>query len=72
MLKLRKLLLCDYLYIFLLIIVILISIIRLNIKPKLYYNNTNKIIGIITNINQKDNKYTITIKGKEKVLGTYY
>ena len=72
MLKLRKILLYDSLYIILLIIVILISIIRLNIKPKLYYNNTNKIIGIITNINKKDNKYTLTIKGKEKVLGAYY
>ena len=72
MLKLRKILLYDYLYIILLILVILISIIRINIKPKLYYSNTNKIIGIITNINIKDNKYNLTIKGKEKVLGTYY
>ena len=72
MLKLRKILLYDYLYILLFIIVLIISIIRINIKPKLYYNNTNKIIGIITNIVHKDNKYTITIKGKEKVIGTYY
>ncbi len=72
MLKLRKILLCDYIYILLLIIVVLISIIRLNIKPKLYYDNTNIITGIITNIIQKDNKYSLTIKGKEKVLGTFY
>ena len=72
MLKLRKILLCDYIYIILLIIVVLISIIRLNIKPKLYYDNTNIITGIITNIIQKDNKYSLTIKGKEKVLGIFY
>ena len=72
MLKLRKILLCDYIYIILLIIVVLVSIIRLNIKPKLYYDNTNIITGIITNIIQKDNKYSLTIKGKEKVLGTFY
>ncbi len=70
MLKLRKILLCDYLFIGLLILVLLISIPRLiSHKNNL---NTNKIIGIITIISKKDNKVQLIIKSKELIQATYY
>ena len=70
MLKLRKILLCDYLYISLLILVILISIPRLsNYHEKL---STNKIIGTITNISKRENKVVLNIKSKENIIATYY
>ncbi len=70
MLKLRKILLCDYLYIILLIIVLLISIPRLSNNHKKL--NTNKVIGTITNITKKDDKTTLIIKSKERIIATYY
>ena len=73
MLQLRKILLCDKLYLILFIIVILITILRLNIKKESIYNEqTNSITGVITNIYYGDEKVTIYLKGKENVLVTYY
>ena len=72
MLKLRKILLCDYLYIGILIIVLIMSIIRINLKPNLYYKDESKIIGTIQNIEYDNNYYKLTIKAKEKILGSYY
>ena len=73
MLKLRKILLCNYPYYLIFIIVIIISLIRLNIpKTTQYSNNSKQVIGIITSIKEKDKQVTLTIKNKEKVLATYY
>lgn len=72
MLKLRKILLFDYLYITIFLTVIIISILRLNLSN----NNSNipksnRLIGEIKDYIIDGNKLTITL-GKRKVLGTYY
>ena len=72
MLRLRKILLYDSIYIGILIIVLIISIIRINIKPNLFYKENSIIVGTIENIEYEDDYYKLTIKGKEKVLGNYY
>ena len=73
MLKLRKILLCNYPYYLIFIIVIIISLIRLNIpKTSQYDTNTKQVIGTITAIKEKDKQITLTIKNKEKLLATYY
>ena len=73
MLKLRKILLLDYIYFIFFFIVIILTSIRLLIPKTSNYNiNTNQVIGIVTNIKEKDKKVTITIKAKEKLLMTYY
>ena len=72
MLRLRKILLYDSINIGILIIVLIISIIRINIKPNLFYKENSKIVGTIENIEYEDDYYKLTIKGKEKVLGNYY
>ena len=72
MLRLRKILLCDSIYIGILLIVLIISIIRINIKPNLLYKEDSTITGIIQNIEYEEDYYKLTIKGKEKVLGSFY
>ena len=72
MLRLRKILLCDSIYIGILLIVLIISIIRINIKPNLFYKEDSTITGIIQNIEYEEDYYKLTIKGKEKVLGSFY
>ena len=73
MLKLRKILLYNYPYYLIFIIVIIVSLIRLNItKTSEYDVNTKQVIGIITTIKEKDNLVTLTVKNKEKILVTYY
>ena len=73
MLKLRKILLCDYIYYLIFIIVIIISTIKLTIpKKSIYTEQTKEVIGIITNIEEKDKQITLTIKAKENLLVTYY
>ena len=66
MLRLRKILLCNYLYIIILVLVIIITIFRLN--NTIIYNSP--YIGIVTKIVKIDNKTTITIN--DKVIGTTY
>ena len=72
MLRLRKILLYDSIYIGILLIVLIISIIRINIKPNLFYKEDSTITGIIQNIEYEKDYYKLTIKGKEKVLGSFY
>jgi len=56
-----------------LIIVISISLIRVNINQKSIYNiNDNSFIGIIDNIKIDDDKYTFILKAKENLKCTYY
>ena len=72
MLKLRKILLYDSIYIGILIIVLIISIIRINIKPNLFYKENSTIVGRVESLEYEDDYYKLTIKGKEKVLGNFY
>jgi len=73
LLKLRKILLCNFLYISIFIIVIILTIIRLNIPntSKLKYN-TKSFTGTVDKIIKKNNKTTIYIKNKEIVVASIY
>ena len=73
MLRLRKILLLDYIYYLILVVVILLSIIRLSI-PKIsnYNENTKKVTGIVINYKYSNNTLTITLKTKEKLLVYFY
>ena len=66
MLRLRKILLCNYLYIIIIIVVGIITLIRLN--NSIIYNSP--YTGTITKITKLDNKTSITIN--DKVIGTTY
>ena len=66
MLRLRKILLCNYLYIIIIFIVGIITLIRLN--TAITYNSP--YTGVITKITKLDNKTSITIDNK--VIGTTY
>ena len=73
MLRLRKILLCNYVYYVILFLVVIISIYRINDKPNIIYlNKYYKIIGIITKINIDGNKLSIGLKSKENLIGNYY
>ena len=71
MLKLRKILLCDFLYISIFVLVIMITIIRLNIPNKSNLNNKS-FTGIVDKIIIKNNKTTIYIKNKTTVIASTY
>ena len=73
MLRLRKILLLDYLYLSITLIVLLITIIRLSIPLKSNYNEkSTSFIGIVTKVIIKNEKVTIYVKNKETVIATYY
>lgn len=73
MIKLRKILLCNYLYIFLIILVLIITFIRINIKyTSSYSNNSKELYGYIKEISIDGNKLRMILKGKELVISNYY
>ena len=73
MLKLRTILLYNYPYYVLLLIVILISIPRLLIPKVSNYNaNTKTVTGIVTSYQYSKNSLKITLKAKEKLIVYYY
>ena len=73
MLRLRKILLLDYLYLSITLIVLLITIMRLSIPLKSNYNEkSTSFIGIVTKVIIKNEKATIYVKNKETVIATYY
>ena len=73
LIKLRKILLCDYFFIIILIISILLLFVRCNIKHKSIYNNNTKfVVGTVTDYYIDGNKLSITLDCNEKIIGTYY
>ncbi len=75
MIRLRKILLCNYLYYIFLLFVILFSIIRINaIHRSNYTSKSNKFIGIITNIKIDGDLLQFTLKDKnnEMVKANYF
>ena len=71
--KLKIILQSNYVIISILILVILITILRINLPVKTTYNlNTTKVTGILLSSKIKEEKVTIIIKGKDKIQGTYY
>lgn len=73
MIRLRKILLSNYLYIGLLIIISLFLIYSLNQKKTSKYNSNIKEIDlIVTNYVIDGNKLNIELKGRENLIGNYY
>lgn len=73
MIRLRKVLLSNYLYLTVIILVLIISLIRINIeKTSIYNKSINEIIGVISKYNVDGNKLSLTLNSKEKLIGTYY
>ena len=73
MLRLRKILLSNYTYIIILIIVISLSLIRLNIKRYSIFNEKETSFNlIIDKYSIDEDKLTIYLKDKETLIGTYY
>lgn len=74
MLKLRKILLCNYPYYLILFIALLTFLIRtVFVTYKSQYNiNTKEITGQLIKYNIDGDKLSLIIKGKEKVQCTYY
>lgn len=73
MIRLRKILLCDYIYYLLLLLVIIFTIFKVNINYKSNLDiNTKDIKGTITNINFNGSKLNIIVKSKEKIKANYY
>ena len=71
MLRLRKILLSDYLYLGIIIIVSLITIVRLLLPVKSNYSEySNKFTGTIQKIIINDDKVTLYLKNKETIIGT--
>ena len=67
MLRLRKILLYDYLYYVLFVIAIISVLISINQKS-LYNESSKKVIGTILSIKERNNKTTYIVKGKEKII----
>lgn len=75
MIRLRKILLCNYFFYLILFFSIVITFIRINIPVESIYNDSIKeVIGIIDDMNIDGNTLTLTIKSnsKEKLIGKYY
>lgn len=75
MLRLRKILLCNYLYYLILLICLIITIYRINMPIKSNLKGNEKYIsGIVTNINSEGDELNLIIKiaNHEKVKSTYY
>ena len=71
--KLKTILQSKKLFIFLTIIIIIISLIRIITPKKEYYSkSTKEVIGTIIDITKEQDKTTLIIQGKEKIRGTIY
>ena len=71
MLRLRKILLHDSIYIIILILVLITTIIRLSIPNKSHIK-TNTFIGTITKIEYKSDKTNLYITNKETIIAYSY
>ena len=73
MIRLKTLLQYNYFYIILVILVLCLTFIRNSFYNESKFNNSETFfIGIIDEIKNNDDYYKITIKSKEKIIGSYY
>jgi len=73
LLKLRKILLCNFVFYTVFIFSISLTIIRINIPKTSNYNEKSKnLTGIIIQIIEKEDKVIYKIKTKEIIIGTLY
>lgn len=72
LLRLRKILLCDYVFYFLLLIVLSFTVFRFTLKKHSKYDlNTKVIVGRIIDIKVSNSSFKLLIKGKEKIICYY-
>lgn len=72
MLRLRKILLCDYVFYLVLILVLGFTIFTFTIKRSSKYDiNTNVIAGRVVEIKNTGNSFKIMVKAREKVICYY-
>ena len=73
MIRLKTLLQYNYFYIILVILVLCLTFIRNSFHNESKFNGSETFfIGIIDEIKNSDDYYKITIKSKEKIIGSYY
>jgi len=73
LIRLRKILLCNYPFYILLFCSLVSVLIRVNIKYESIYNDEDKyVLGYLEDYYIDGNKLTITLSGKEKIMGSYY
>ena len=73
MIRLKTLLQYNYFYIVLVILVLCLAFIRNSFHNESKFNGSETFfIGIIDEIKNSDDYYKITIKSKEKIIGSYY
>ena len=73
MIRLKTLLQYNYFYIILVILVLCLAFIRNSFHNESKFNGSETFfIGIIDEIKNSDDYYKITIKSKEKIIGSYY
>ena len=73
MIRLKTLLQYNYFYIVLVILVLCLAFIRNSFHNESKFNGSETFfIGIVDEIKKSDDYYKITIKSKEKIIGSYY
>lgn len=73
MIRLRKILLCDYVYVILLVLTSIYVLININReKSSLYKNDEKTFKGYIEKIKIDGNQLTINLKAKEVIIVNYY
>ncbi|MDO4376321.1 MAG: ComEC/Rec2 family competence protein, partial [bacterium] len=73
MIKLKTLLQYNYFYIILVILVLCLTFIRNSFQNKSKFSGgETSFVGIVDEIRKNDDYYKITIKSKEKIIGSYY
>lgn len=73
MIRLKTLLQYNYFYIILVILVLCLTFIRNSFYNESKFNaSETSFVGIVDEIKKSDDYYKITIKSKEKIIGSYY
>lgn len=73
MIRLKTLLQYNYFYIILVTLVLCLTFMRNSFYNESKFNSSEtSFIGIIDEIKKSDDYYKITIKSKEKIIGSYY
>ena len=72
MIRLRKILLCNFVYYLLFILIVLLTVYRISIEKNSIYQNEKSITGYLYEIEIESSKATFIVGVKEKVIVSYY
>ena len=73
LIRLKTLLQYNYFYIVLVILVLCLAFIRNSFYNQSKFNGSEtSFVGVVDEIKKSDDYYKITIKSKEKIIGSYY